>query len=268
MFDVADGEHRARHLEQHEVEGGLEVPGEIRLDDGRPDRAQVVAEADADAGFLARLGLAIAGHCHRCGDGRGGDMGGLTGGIPGGIPGGIRVVAVAGLRAGVVGLRLLRHVLRLDQAVTTWSVPSWATVTRQPAIPEILAPVYGAGLDAALDLVEAGLDGLGFGEQFFRPAVVVGLGEFGLAGLQSLDPGLLLRGALGGLRFDAAVAGCIAHSTSIIAIAHFQRVASSSAAAWSFSVASFSSSTGSSNQTPLSSSRANRSRRTWSPAAS
>ena len=57
--------------------------------------------------------------------------------------------------------------------------------------PEILAPPGRTVLDAALDLVEAGLDGLGFGEQLFRPAVVVGLREFGLAGLQPLDLGLL-----------------------------------------------------------------------------
>ena len=76
--------------------------------------------------------------------------------------------------------------------------------------PEILAPPDRAGLDAALDLVKAGLDDFGLGEQLFRPALVVGFRELGLAGLQPLDLGLLLRGALRGLRLDAAVAGGIA----------------------------------------------------------
>ena len=38
------GEHRAPHLEQREVEGGLEVLGEIRLHQRGADRAQVVGQ--------------------------------------------------------------------------------------------------------------------------------------------------------------------------------------------------------------------------------
>ena len=56
---VARGEHRASHLEQHEVEGGREVLGEMRLDQRRPDGAEIVGEPDADTGLLARLGLGI-----------------------------------------------------------------------------------------------------------------------------------------------------------------------------------------------------------------
>ena len=57
-------------------------------------------------------------------------------------------------------------------------------------------------------------------------------------------------------------------STSAIASAHFQRVESSSAAAWSFFMASSMSSAGSSSQTPCSYSSAKRSRSTGPPAAS
>ena len=72
---------------------------------------------------------------------------------------------------------------------------------------EIFAAEDSTRLDGALDLVEAGLDGLGFGQQLFRPPIVVDLGEFGLAGLQLPDLGLLLIGWRAGLRLDAAVAG-------------------------------------------------------------
>ena len=72
---------------------------------------------------------------------------------------------------------------------------------------EVLAAEHGAGLDAALDLVEAGLDGLGFRDQLGGPLFVVELGELRLPGFQLRDLGLLLRRALGGLRLDAAVAG-------------------------------------------------------------
>ena len=57
-------------------------------------------------------------------------------------------------------------------------------------------------------------------------------------------------------------------STSTMAIAHFQRVSSSSLKTRSLSMARLLSITGSSNQTPLSSSRENRSRSTMPPAAS
>ena len=58
---VAGGEHAAGKLEQQEIEGRLEVAGELALDDGRADGPQIVGEADADACFLARPGFRIAG---------------------------------------------------------------------------------------------------------------------------------------------------------------------------------------------------------------
>ena len=58
---VAVGEHAPGELEQQQIEGRLEVAGELALDDGRADGPQVVGEADADARFLARLGFRIAG---------------------------------------------------------------------------------------------------------------------------------------------------------------------------------------------------------------
>ena len=67
---VAAGEHAPGELEQQQIEGRLEVAGELALDDGRADGPQIVGEADADARFLARLGFRIAGRSegsHECG---------------------------------------------------------------------------------------------------------------------------------------------------------------------------------------------------------
>ena len=67
---VAVGEHAPGKLEQQQIEGRLEVAGELALDDGRADGPQVVGEADADARFLARRGFRIAGRSegrHECG---------------------------------------------------------------------------------------------------------------------------------------------------------------------------------------------------------
>ena len=58
---VAGGEHAPGELEQQQIEGRLEVAGELALDDGRADGPQIVGESDADARFLARLGFRIAG---------------------------------------------------------------------------------------------------------------------------------------------------------------------------------------------------------------
>ena len=67
---IAAGEHRTSHLEQQEIEGGLEVPGEMRLDQRGADGPQVVGEPDADAGFLARLGARVDRRCCRAGQTR------------------------------------------------------------------------------------------------------------------------------------------------------------------------------------------------------
>ena len=109
----------------------------------------------------------------------------------------------AGLRCG----RLLRHVLGPDQPVDDLERAVARDGGDAAGDPEILALVDGAGLDAALDLVEAGLDGFGLADQLLGPVIVVELGEDALAGLQLLDLGLLLRRALGGLGMDPAVAG-------------------------------------------------------------
>ena len=58
---VAVGEYAAGELEQQQIEGGIEVAGELALDDGRADGPQIVGEPDTDARFLARLGFRIAG---------------------------------------------------------------------------------------------------------------------------------------------------------------------------------------------------------------
>ena len=74
---VTVGEDGAAELEQHEVEGGLEVPGELRLHQRRPDRPQIVGKADADTAFLARFGLAVLRQVHGPGHRRAGDAAGI-----------------------------------------------------------------------------------------------------------------------------------------------------------------------------------------------
>ena len=117
--------------------------------------------------------------------------------------------AIAGTGLGGAGLRcrLLRHVLGPDQPVDDLERAVARDGGDAAGDPEILALVDGAGLDAALDLVEAGLDGFGLADQLFGPVIVVELGEDALAGLQLPDLGLLLGRALGGLGMDPAVAG-------------------------------------------------------------
>ena len=50
MVVIAGGEHRAAHLEQHEVERGLEILRQAGLHQGGADGAEIVGEADADTG--------------------------------------------------------------------------------------------------------------------------------------------------------------------------------------------------------------------------
>ena len=206
---VTVGEDGAAELEQHEVEGGLEVPGELRLHQRGADRPEIVGKADADAGLLARLGLAVLRQGHGSGHGRSGDAAGIgTGPEPGGIAVGSGNAAIwAGFVAVFPGGRLLRHVLGPDQPVDDLERAVARDGGDAAGDPEILALVDGPGLDAALDLVEAGLDGFGLADQLLGPVIVVELGEDALAGLQLLDLGLLLGRALGGLGMDAAVAG-------------------------------------------------------------
>ena len=94
---VAVGEDGPAELEQHEVEGGLEVPGELGLHQRCPDRPQIVGKADADTGFLARLGLAVLRQVHRPGHRRSADAAGVGSG-PG--FGGMAVAVIAVTRSG------------------------------------------------------------------------------------------------------------------------------------------------------------------------
>ena len=56
---AAGGEHVACELEQQEIEGRLEVAGEVRLDERGADGTEVVTEPDTDARLLACLGLRV-----------------------------------------------------------------------------------------------------------------------------------------------------------------------------------------------------------------
>ena len=126
------------------------------------------------------------------------------------LTGGIGLAAAGGFRAGLSGFRPLRHVLRLDQPGDDLEGAVLGDGDDAARHGEVLAPPDGARLDGALDLVEAGLDGLGFGQCLLGPLVVVEFCELGLAGFQLRDLGLLISSALGGLRLDAAVAGGVA----------------------------------------------------------
>ena len=204
---VAVGEDRAAELEQHEVEGGLEVPGELRLGERRPDRPEIVGKADADTGFLARLGLAVLRQVHGSGHGRPADASGI-GSSPGFGGMAVAVIAVTGCGAGVSGgFRFLRHVLGPDQAMDDLERAVASDGGDAAGDPEILAPIDGAGLDPALNLVEAFLDDLGLADQLLGPGIVVKLGEDSLACLQLLDLGLLFRRALGRLGDRSAHSG-------------------------------------------------------------
>ena len=134
---VAVGEDGAAELEQHEVEGGLEVPGELRLHQSGADRPEIVGKADADAGLLARLGLAVLRQGHGPGHRRSGDAAGIgagasLGGIGGAPPSPAPVWASPDSPAGVsFGMSSGR-----TSPSMTWSVPSRAMVAMQPAIPK------------------------------------------------------------------------------------------------------------------------------------
>ena len=201
---VSVGEDGPAKLEQHEVEGGLEVPGEPGLHQRCPDRPQIVGKADADTGFLARLGLAVLRQVHGPGHGRAADAAGVVS-----DPGGMAVVVTVVTRSGAVGLgsHLFRHVLGGDQSLDDLERAVLGNGGDAAGDREVFFPVNGAGLDRALDLIEALLDGFGLADQLFGPVIVVELGEGALAGFELLDLGLLLRRALGRLGIDAPIAG-------------------------------------------------------------
>ncbi len=121
----------------------------------------------------------------------------------------LRIVTVGDGCAGIFRLRRLRHVLGRHQPLDELHRAVLADGDDAARHREIFAPEDSTGLDGALDLVEADLGGLGLGQQLFRPLVVVELGEFGLAGFELRDLGLLLVRRRAGLRLDAAVAGSV-----------------------------------------------------------
>ena len=92
------------------------------------------------------------------------------------------------------------HVLGPDQALDQFEFAVVADGGDAPGDSDILAPVYRAGLDRGLYLVQARLVGIGFLDQFFGPAVVVHVGKFVVAGPQAFDLGLLIVRRLGRLR--------------------------------------------------------------------
>ena len=198
---IAGGEHRAPHLEQHEVEGRPEVVGEVRLDQRRADGAEIVGEADADTGLLARLGLRVG---PRGRHGRTGDRGGLDtrGGLLAIVL--LAIVMARGFRgAGAGG----RHVLGLHQAVHDLQCAVAADRDDAPGDGDVLGLEHGAGLDRVLDLLEARLDGLGLLDQLVGPRVLVHVDELVVPGVQPLDLGLLLVGGLGRRGTHAPEAG-------------------------------------------------------------
>ena len=196
---VAGGEYRAAHLEQHEVEGGREILREMRLDQRGADGAEVVAEPYADARLLARLGFRVG---TRGRHGRSGDGGRLDAGDAGLIA----AVIVLPCRIRVAGL-LGRHVLGPDQALDDLQLAVPADGGDASGDREILMPERGPRFDRGLDLLEPGLDGVGFGHEFLGPRVVVHLGELVVTGPQALALGLLLAGGLSRLGMDPAEAG-------------------------------------------------------------
>ena len=196
---VAVGEHAAGKLEQQQIEGRIEVAGELALDDGRADGPQVVGKADADARFLARLGLRIAGRSEGsherwridAGDGVFLPVAGIV------VSGRVRIACFARW-----------HVLGPDQALDQFEFAVVADGGDAPGDGDILATVDRAGLDRGFDLVQPRLVGIGFFDQLFGPVLVVHVGEFVVAGPQAFDLGLLLVRRLGRLRTHPPEGGC------------------------------------------------------------
>ena len=161
--------------------------------------AEVVAESDADAGLLARLGFRAG---TRGRHGRSGDRGRLDAGDAGFIA----AVIILPCRIRIAGL-LRRHVLGPDQALDDLQLAVPADGGDASGDCEILVPERGPRFDRGLDLLEPGLDGVGFGHEFLGPRVVVHVGELVVTGPQALALGLLLAGGLSRLRIDPAEAG-------------------------------------------------------------
>ena len=199
---VAGGEYRAAHLEQHEVEGGPEMLREMGFDQRGAGGAEVVAEPDADARFLARLGLRVG---TRGRHGRSGDRGRVDAGDAGLIA----ALIVLPCRIRIAGL-LRRHVLGPDQALDDLQLAVAADGGDAPGDGGVLGPERGPRFDRGLDLLETRLDGVGFGHEFLGPRVVVHVGELVVTVPQPLALRLLLAGVLSRLGIDPAEAGEVA----------------------------------------------------------
>ena len=185
-----------------EVEGGLEVAGEIRLDERGPDRCRrssarpMPTPASLRASASRSFGGAI-----------GPETDGLTVGVDG-RAGGVDAVGrgVWGrdrwwqprASASPVSVRL-RHVLGLHQTGDDLEVPVAADRGDAARHGEILAPEHRAGLDGGLDLFEARYQGFPLGNQLVGPVFLVEIDQLVVAGLQLLDFGLLLVGRRAGL---------------------------------------------------------------------
>ena len=178
---IAAGEHGTAHLEQQEIEGGLEVLGEMRLDQRGADGPQIVGEPDADAGFLARLGAGVDRRCRRAGDPRR-----LKG----------AVLAFAVVRFGAVrGALALGHVFGADEALDEAQFAILADRCDASRDRAVRLQEFGPGFERRLDFVVARLDGVGFLDQRFRPLLVVEIGHLVLADLEPFEFGaFLLRG--------------------------------------------------------------------------
>ena len=154
------------------------------------DRAQVVGQPDPDPGLLARGGLAVPVERHGRGD---------------------RRILHAGVVMAVVGtvavLRSLRHVLGLHQPLDDLDAALMADGDDAARDREILAPVRGARVDGAVDLVEPRLDGAGLDLDLAGPVVVAETLDLLQPGLQLPDLCTFLFGGVGGLGMDSPVAG-------------------------------------------------------------
>ena len=202
---MAAPEHRMGDLEQHQVEGGVEVAGQLGLDDARADGAQVVGQADADAGLLARLRLRVGGRRRRSRERR-------RINTPGCAASGARTAGNlrrVRSRTGPVrrpGLRL-GHVLGPDQALDDLHGAALADRDDAAGQPQVLTPVDRPRLDGPVDRVEAVLDALRLRDQVVAPVRAVERDQFVVAGPEALDLGTLLRGGFPRLRMHPSEAG-------------------------------------------------------------
>ena len=232
----------------------------MRLDEHGADGAQIVGEADADAGFRARLGAGVDRRGERGRD-RGAvhapDIGPAVGG------GGAGVLGVAGVGGGLRG-----HVLGPDETLDDLERAVASDGGDAARDREILPPGTSRGLDLGLDRVETRVDAFGLLDQLVRPLVLVHGGELVMAQAQLLDLGGLLGRRLAGLGMDAPEARGRAPVHLRHRLGPLPAGRELVGGRGELLDASSFSSAGSSSQTPFSCSSAKRSRSTRPPAAS